>query len=136
MNDLQYFLWLNEKQSGPYTITQLKSMWQSGQITSATCYWFDGLTEWLPIESMIEEGLAEDRRNVEMSRVREEEAKKEKPITTSENVAIILASFLASPITFVAGILYCIVGKKNRGVRLMAWSMAWIVVLAMFFGYR
>jgi TM2 domain-containing membrane protein YozV len=50
-----YFLWLNESQSGPFTIGQLKSMWAAGQITVATLYWQEGMGEWMPLQYIIDQ---------------------------------------------------------------------------------
>lgn len=41
-----YLLLINGQQSGPYTINQMKSMWQSGTINAGTAYWQTGMSQW------------------------------------------------------------------------------------------
>lgn len=44
-----YFVVLNEEQAGPYTIGQLRSMWQSGAVTAHTLFWHEGEEGWQPL---------------------------------------------------------------------------------------
>ena len=44
-----YYLILNERQAGPYTMGQLKSMWQTGLVTAQTQYWFESAESWRPL---------------------------------------------------------------------------------------
>lgn len=37
---------MNGQQSGPYTINQMKSMWQNGTINAGTGYWQAGMPQW------------------------------------------------------------------------------------------
>ncbi len=48
-----YFLLKGDEQSGPFTIGQLRSMWQSGSITAQTQYWFEGAPEWRPLINIL-----------------------------------------------------------------------------------
>lgn len=41
-----YFLLINGQQSGPYTISQMRSMWQNGTINTGTGYWQAGMPQW------------------------------------------------------------------------------------------
>jgi hypothetical protein len=41
-----YLLFINGQQSGPYTIPQMRSMWQNGSINSGTGYWQTGMPQW------------------------------------------------------------------------------------------
>jgi TM2 domain-containing membrane protein YozV len=41
-----YLLVINGRESGPYTINQMKAMWQSGTINAGTAYWQTGMTQW------------------------------------------------------------------------------------------
>lgn len=41
-----YLLLINGQQSGPYTINQMKAMWQNGTINAGTAYWQAGMTQW------------------------------------------------------------------------------------------
>jgi TM2 domain-containing membrane protein YozV len=41
-----YFLFINGQQSGPYTISQVRSMWQNGAINTGTSYWQAGMPQW------------------------------------------------------------------------------------------
>jgi hypothetical protein len=52
---MNYFLRLNEKQAGPYSIEQVRLMMRTGQVSKDTLYWEDGLTEWLPLSTLGDE---------------------------------------------------------------------------------
>ena len=47
-----YFLMLAGQQSGPYTVNQMKTMWQSGNINAGTHYWQTGMTGWQPLANI------------------------------------------------------------------------------------
>ncbi|MEI7819747.1 MAG: DUF4339 domain-containing protein [Verrucomicrobiota bacterium] len=48
-NEIFYFVILNEEQAGPYTIGQLRAMWQSGSVTAKTLFWCEGEEGWQPL---------------------------------------------------------------------------------------
>lgn len=48
-NSDAYYLMLNGQQSGPYTVNQLKTMWQSGTINAGIYYWQMGMNDWQPL---------------------------------------------------------------------------------------
>ncbi|HUB66057.1 MAG TPA: GYF domain-containing protein [Candidatus Methylacidiphilales bacterium] len=50
-----YYLWLNEAQAGPFTLQQVRSMWNAGQITALTLYWQEGKAGWEPLGDIISE---------------------------------------------------------------------------------
>lgn len=58
-----YYLNENGKDSGPFTLNQLKSMWQIGKITAATFYFSEGMDGWRQLADMIPvlEGETEPR---------------------------------------------------------------------------
>jgi len=47
-----YYLMLNGQQSGPFTVNQMKAMWQSGNINGGTQYWQAGMTIWQPLANI------------------------------------------------------------------------------------
>ena len=47
--DTLYYLLQNNEQAGPYTIGQLRAMWQNGNVTAQTHYCFAGGTNWQPL---------------------------------------------------------------------------------------
>jgi len=47
-----YFLMLNGQQSGPFTVNQLRAMWQSGSINAGTYYWQTSMTDWQPLANI------------------------------------------------------------------------------------
>ncbi len=53
MNEIDYYLILDEKEQGPFTIGQLRSLWNAGKITSKTYYFQDGMGEWNPLANII-----------------------------------------------------------------------------------
>jgi hypothetical protein len=44
-----YHLRLGQQETGPFTLGQLRSMWQSGAITADTAYRFDPSSDWQPL---------------------------------------------------------------------------------------
>ena len=52
-NNTLFFLHRDGAQTGPFTIGQLRSMWQSGSITAQTQYWFEGAAEWRPLINIL-----------------------------------------------------------------------------------
>ena len=52
---MDYYVIQNGETNGPYTIGQLRAMWNSGTLTGETLYCREGWTEWLPLSAMIEE---------------------------------------------------------------------------------
>ena len=50
-----YFLHLNDQQTGPYSIEQIRFMLRTGKASKNTLYWQDGLTEWLPLSTISDE---------------------------------------------------------------------------------
>lgn len=49
------FLWIKEKQEGPWVIGQIRKMWDSGSITADTLYWCEGMEEWCELAPLMEE---------------------------------------------------------------------------------
>jgi hypothetical protein len=47
-----YYLLFGDKQSGPYTLSQLQAMWASGQITALTRWCAEGMKEWQPLSTL------------------------------------------------------------------------------------
>ena len=47
-----YYVHLNGQEAGPYTICQLRAMWQSGAVNAATQYWFQGAASWQPLTNL------------------------------------------------------------------------------------
>ncbi len=52
----RYHLYLSNEEQGPYTLYQLKAMWESGTVTLDTLYRTDDIGTWFPL-SMIAETL-------------------------------------------------------------------------------
>jgi hypothetical protein len=50
-----YHLWLEERAKGPFTLGQLRAMWNGGQITRDTLYVVEGGSEWCPLSDIIGE---------------------------------------------------------------------------------
>lgn len=57
----QYHILFNGETKGPYSKSQLKSMWDNGLITSNTHYWTDGMVAWLLVASLFESDKTTDR---------------------------------------------------------------------------
>jgi hypothetical protein len=48
----EYYVLIDNKQSGPFTMEQLESMIAAGTISAATSYWTQGLAEWKPLSAL------------------------------------------------------------------------------------
>lgn len=48
----EYYVLLNGQQTGPYSIEQLRSMWQLGAINPTTLYWQTGMPSWFPLATI------------------------------------------------------------------------------------
>lgn len=48
----EFFLYINEQQTGPFTLAQLQHMWRIGQINGKTLYWQHGYDEWIPLSTL------------------------------------------------------------------------------------
>jgi hypothetical protein len=53
-----YFISVHGKQSGPFTLFQLKSMWGSGQLTADTQFYSEARSAWTPLSSLVEGSAA------------------------------------------------------------------------------
>ncbi len=47
-----YYLILDDKEQGPFTINQIRSMWNTGRLTLKTLYFQPGMTEWTPLATI------------------------------------------------------------------------------------
>ncbi|HEV7404226.1 MAG TPA: DUF4339 domain-containing protein [Chthoniobacteraceae bacterium] len=52
MNETLYYLSRADVQSGPFTLSQLRSMWQTGSVTADATYRFDPAAEWQPLTNL------------------------------------------------------------------------------------
>jgi TM2 domain-containing membrane protein YozV len=52
--DDRYYLAVGSEQKGPYTFSQLQSMWRSGAITADVLYTQEGFDEWVAISTLSE----------------------------------------------------------------------------------
>jgi GYF domain 2 len=50
---MNYFLFLNGQQTGPYTEDQLRQFLAAGQIQATDFAWYEGLADWAPIASLL-----------------------------------------------------------------------------------
>ncbi len=128
------YLWLNDQQAGPFTALQLRSMWTAGTITAATLCWQDGMEEWAPLGSAVEEAIAAEKQAEAVSAKRNqiaaehrmiqaaEDSKKEKPFGTREAFFLMAFALLMSPIAFLVSIYYAIRGRNRRAVWTFCWS--------------
>lgn len=53
MNAVKHYLNVDGQQKGPYTFSQLQSMWRNGAITSETLHFMDGYSDWMPLDVIV-----------------------------------------------------------------------------------
>lgn len=121
---MSYYLLLNNEQAGPYSLTQLQGMWKNGAITSQTLYWQEGQSEWITLDSLVEDAINEERRRAAIAAA--PRPPKEEEISVLDRVIAIVASLLLTLIALLIGIGYTIAGKKKRGAMWIGWSLFWI----------
>jgi len=51
---MDYHITVQGEQKGPYSLSQLQSMWESGAITSDSLYWNAEAEEWKPLKELVE----------------------------------------------------------------------------------
>jgi hypothetical protein len=49
---MSYYIAQNDETKGPYTIGQLRSMWNAGTITGETLFCQEGYDQWLPLRQL------------------------------------------------------------------------------------
>jgi uncharacterized RDD family membrane protein YckC len=47
-----YYLWLNDAQTGPFPLEQLREWWADGTVNAKTLYWLEGMAEWTPLATI------------------------------------------------------------------------------------
>lgn len=50
---MDYFIIQNDETRGPYTLGQLRTMWDSGIITGETMHYQEGYSDWLPMSTIL-----------------------------------------------------------------------------------
>lgn len=132
----EYFLYLNNEQSGPFTIAQLQHMWRVGQITAKTLYWQQGFDEWIPL-STIADSLEPPRQTrsisyADLSWARSSSASDNPP---SFGVVVLCTVFL--PIVgLVAGIIWlCEPRHRGSGGAILAISFVLMFIYAFIFSH-
>jgi len=107
---MNYYVLLENEQRGPYTLTQLMAMWSTGQITSETMHWFEGLTEWIPLGSFVADEIAQEMADQVAKKTRLESARAALAKGVSgwgrgEFLALVVLSVLVPFIGFAMGLL-------------------------------
>ena len=54
---MDYHITVQDEEKGPYSLSQLQSMWESGTITSDSLHWNTEAEEWRPIKDLVEPSL-------------------------------------------------------------------------------
>jgi hypothetical protein len=47
------YLFINNRQQGPYALDQIRRMWNSGSITADTLYWHEGMVDWGSVHELV-----------------------------------------------------------------------------------
>jgi len=100
------FLWLNDVQTGPFRLDQLKGMWSAGNITAATQYWFEGESEWKSVSLLF--SPTTNRRANSSFVVQTKDLETAKPAGGGKIFVAVLAAILVA-----AGIIWLINGVSE-----------------------
>ena len=114
------YLLIGDQQTGPYTPDQIRSMWNSGQVTANVLYWFEGLKEWFPVTGFCQQPVQQV--------VGVADAVAGSTIACSYTLAILVPLF-----GFFAGIYLVLKKQPGHGVACMALSVFVSLVLFSFF---
>jgi hypothetical protein len=52
---MQYYIYDQDQQKGPYTEDQIRSMWSNGRVTAGAHYFRDGMPDWQPIGDLVQQ---------------------------------------------------------------------------------
>jgi uncharacterized RDD family membrane protein YckC len=51
---MNYFLWINDAQMGPYPWEQIKALLAEKSVTPETLFWKEGMTDWQPLSTLLD----------------------------------------------------------------------------------
>lgn len=109
-------------------MTQLKSMWLSGQTTAATLYWREDIQEWSSLGNLVEEAIAADRPTQAPVATKPED----KGWSTVEYVILVICTVVIPILGLIVGFMGLFnPAKRQRAVALLGLAMlvialAWI----------
>jgi uncharacterized protein DUF4339 len=121
---VDYFVLIDEKERGPYTEVQLRSMWLAGSLTGEMPYRQADSQQWSPLSDMryqLESAakIQESAAKIQAERI----AKTVQPETRGSMVVYVLLAFLLPIVGLIIGIvLLPQPGKKPQGVLLIILS--------------
>jgi hypothetical protein len=126
-----YLLWINDQQAGPFSMTQLKSMWLNGAITAATLYWREEIQEWCSLGPMVENAIKSEQ--FSQSKTAALSVPEAKGWSTSEYVILVICTLIIP----IVGLLVGFIGvfnpaKRQRAANLMGLGLL-VMILAYFF---
>lgn len=49
---MDYYIYKDENQTGPFTLGQLQAMWASGMLTADILFWHNGAPNWAPLRTI------------------------------------------------------------------------------------
>lgn len=78
-----YYLWLDDKQQGPFTVDQLRSMWSAGKITVETKYCQAGWVDWEKLDLISGLLVNQQSQPVQIVAAPTASSKQRHPITTA-----------------------------------------------------
>jgi TM2 domain-containing membrane protein YozV len=113
---MSYFIIQEDQTKGPYTIGQLRSMWNAGSVTGETLYCEEGFDTWLHLR-VLEDQLEDAPPISDFSPVR---SKVRSVLTKSRTTYILLALFLG-----VLGIHNFYAERQRSGV----WQLVILIAL-------
>ncbi len=67
MSQERYFLYVDGSQRGPYTVSQIGHMVNSGIVHSEAMFWCEGLDQWQPVTQLIVPKAEVKRRRIHLS---------------------------------------------------------------------
>jgi len=126
-----YYIWRNEQQEGPFTESQMKSMWNSGTIDMSTLYWQDGFEEWQSVSLLRE--IFEAQQTAPAPKPPAKSGSQRGLITAayifSCTSIIPLLGYLTGLVGFILGIVLCAKNQVKHGVINIVLSIFLAVIL-------
>lgn len=103
----QFFVMRGQQKLGPFSLEEMKNLWQRGQIESETLYWQKGMDEWSPL-SQIAECFAPQRYESAIERARKNPASYMPPASRSTNPDGFGAAVLWAILLPIVGLVFAI----------------------------
>lgn len=97
-SDAECHLFMNGQQHGPFLPTQIRSMWDSGSITSDALYFYSGLPDWRPVKGFCQNAKPETAQSNESQLLKQLVTEQQKTSSHLWRIRVILIAVIVIPL--------------------------------------